>query len=213
MIKVLIADNHQLIREGLKMIMREDSEIRIVGEAHNGEETLDKIQNRDCDILLMHLNMPGTNGIELIMEVKKLKPNVQILVLSMQPEDKFALRTLRAGASGYLCKDKALENLLIAIRRLHTRGRYLSEAMIDKLAYEIIPTTAVLPHRQLSSRELQTMFMLASGKKVKEIADELTLSISTVFTYRVRIFEKLNIKNIVELTHYAISNDLIEVKS
>lgn len=213
MIKVLIADNHQLIREGLKMILKEDSEIRIVGEAKNGDETLEKIQNRDCNIVLMHLNMPGTNGIELITEIKKIKPSVQILVLSMQPEDKFALRTLRAGASGYLCKDNALENLLIAIRRIYIHGRYLSEAMIDKLASEIMPSAPILPHRQLSSRELQTMFMLASGKKVKDIAEELALSISTVFTYRVRIFEKLNIKNIVELTHYAINNELVEVKN
>lgn len=213
MIKVLIADNHQLIREGLKMILREDSEIRIVGEAQNGDETIEKVQNRDCDIVLMHLNMPGTNGIDLITELKKLKPSVQILVLSMQPEDKFALRTLRAGASGYLCKDKALENLLVAVRRIYVHGRYLSEAMIDKLASEIMPTVSVMPHRQLSTRELQTMYMLASGKKVKDIAEELALSISTVFTYRVRIFEKLNIKNIVELTHYAINNELVEVKN
>lgn len=213
MIKVLIADNHQLIREGLKMILKEDSEIRIVGEAQSGEEIINKIQNRDCDIVLMHLNMPGTNGIELITEIKKIKPSIQILVLSMQPEDRNALRTLRAGASGYLCKDKALENLLIAIRRIHVHGRYLSEEMIDKLACEIMPAITIMPHRQLSTRELQTMFMLASGKKVKEIAEELALSISTVFTYRVRIFEKLNIKNIVELTHYAIVNELIEAKS
>lgn len=211
MIKIFIADNHHLIREGLKMILREDSQMIVVGEAVNGEETLEKLQNRNCDIVLMHLNMPGCNGIELITDIKKLKPEIKILVLSMQPEDKFALRTLRAGASGYLCKDKALENLVIAVNSIYTRGRYLSEAMKDKLAYEIMPEVAVLPHRQLSKRELQTMFMLASGKKVKEIAAELTLSISTVFTYRVRIFEKLNVKNTVELTHYAISNELVEV--
>lgn len=213
MIKVLIADNHQLIRDGLIMIMREDTEIRIVGEAKNRDEIIEKVQNRDCDILIMHLNMPGTNGIELITDIKKLKPSVQILVLSMQPEDKFALRTLRAGASGYLCKDNALEHLLVAIKRIYEHGRYLSEAMIDKLALEIIPVNAVLPHRQLSNRELQTLFMLASGKKVKEIADEMALSISTVFTYRVRIFEKLNIKNIVELIHYAVTNKLVDVSN
>jgi len=212
MIKVLIADNHQLIREGLKMILNGDSEIRVVGEAQNGDETLQKIQTRDCDIVLMHLNMPGTNGIELITDIKKLKPSVQILVMSMQPEDKYALRTLRAGASGYLCKDKALEHLLVAVRRIYVHGRYLSEAMIDKLASEIMPVTPIISYRQLSTRELQTMFMLASGKKVKEIAEELALSISTVFTYRVRIFEKLNIKSIVELTQYAINNELVDIK-
>ena len=213
MIKVLIADNHQLIREGLKMILKEDSEIRVVGEAQNGDETLDKVLNKECDILLMHLNMPGTNGIELIADIKRRRPNVHILVLSMQPEDKFALRTLRAGASGYLCKDKALENLLIAVRRIHAHGRYLSEAMIDKLASEVMPSSSSTRHRELSTRELQTMKMLASGKKVKDIAEELTLSISTIFTYRVRIFEKLNIKTIVELTHYAINNDMVEANN
>ena len=211
MIKIFLAENHLLIREGLKMIMREDPEIIIVGEAVTGEETLDKLQSRNCDIVLMHLHMPGYNGIELIAEIKKIRPEIKILVLSVQPEDKFALRTLRAGASGYLCKDKALECLVPAINSIYTRGRYLSEGMKDKLAYEIMPEASVLPHRQLSKRELQTMFMLASGKKVKEIASELTLSISTVFTYRVRIFEKLNVKNTVELTHYAISNELVDV--
>jgi len=213
MIKVLIADNHQLIREGLKMILKEDSEIRVVGEAQNGDETLDKVLNKECDILLMHLNMPGTNGIELIADIKRRRPNVHILVLSMQPEDKFALRTLRAGASGYLCKDKALENLLTAVRRIHAHGRYLSEAMIDKLASEVMPSSSSTRHRELSTRELQTMKMLASGKKVKDIAEESTLSISTIFTYRVRIFEKLNIKTIVELTHYAINNDMVEANN
>ena len=156
------------------------------------------------------MNMPGKSGIELLTDLKNMKPQLHILVLSIHPEDKFALRTLKAGASGYLCKDTALEELVVAIRKIYSKGRYLSTNLAEQLAFDIMPVTASLPHEQLSNRELEIMFMLVSGKKVKDIAIELGLSISTIFTYRVRIFEKLKIKNNVELTHYAMINKLIE---
>lgn len=210
MIKIFIVDDHEIIREGLKKILKEESDLVVVGEAQNGAEALEKIQTTACDIMLLDMNMPGRNGLDLLGDIKKLKPQMHILVLSIHPEDKFALRTLKAGASGYLCKDTALEELVVAIRKINTRGRYLSTTLAEQLAFDLVPDKEQLPHELLSNREQEIMLMLASGKKVKDIAAELQLSISTVFTYRVRIFEKLNLKNNVELTHYVIFNKLAE---
>ncbi len=210
MIKVFIVDDHEIIREGLKKILKEESDLQVVGEAQNGTELLEKIPHIECDIVLLDMNMPGRNGLDLLGDLKSLKPNIHILVLSIHPEDKFALRTLKSGASGYLCKDTALEELVIAIRKVHTKGRYLSTTLAEQLAFDIMPEKDQLLHETLSNREQEIMIMLASGKKVKDIAAELELSISTVFTYRVRIFEKLSIKNNVELTHYAILNKLVD---
>ncbi len=210
MIKVFIVDDHEIIREGLKKILKEESDFVVVAEAQDGVEALEKIQHTDCDIMLLDMNMPGRSGIDLLSDLKIVKPQLHILVLSIHPKDKFALRTLKAGASGYLCKDTALDELVIAIRKIHSKGRYLSTTLAEQLAFDVVPDKDQLPHESLSNRELEIMFLLAEGKKVKTIAKELTLSVSTVFTYRVRIFEKLKLKNDVELTHYAINNKLIE---
>ncbi|MFM2293304.1 MAG: hypothetical protein RIS29_3117 [Bacteroidota bacterium] len=210
MIKVFIVDDHEIIREGLKKILKEESDLVVVGEAQNGDEVLQNIKNIDCDIMLLDMNMPGRSGLDLLGDIKNLKPEMHILVLSIHPEDKFALRTLKSGASGYLCKDTALEELVVAIRKVHTKGRYLSTTLAEQLAFDFMPEKDQAPHEMLSGREQEIMVMLASGKKVKEIAADLQLSISTVFTYRVRIFEKLKIKSNVELTHYAINNKLVE---
>lgn len=210
MIKIFIVDDHEIIREGLKKILREESDLIVVGEAQSGDEVLRNIKNIDCDIMLLDMNMPGRSGLDLLGDVKSLKPDTHILVLSIHPEDKFALRTLKSGASGYLCKDTALEELVVAIRKVYTKGRYLSATLAEQLAFDFMPDKDQAPHEQLSNREQEIMIMLASGRKVKEIAADLKLSISTVFTYRVRIFEKLKIKSNVELTHYAITNKLVE---
>ena len=210
MIKVFIVDDHEIILEGLKKILKEESDFVVVAEAQDGIEALEKIQHTDCDIMLLDMNMPGRSGIDLLSDLKIVKPQLHILVLSIHPEDKFALRTLKAGASGYLCKDTALDELVIAIRKIHSKGRYLSTTLAEQLAFDVVPDKDQLPHESLSNRELEIMFLLAEGKKVKAIAKELTLSVSTVFTYRVRIFEKLKLKNDVELTHYTINNKLIE---
>jgi len=210
MIKVFIVDDHEIIRQGLKMILKEAPDLMVVGEAQDGTEAMRKIKNTEIDIVLLDMNMPGRSGIELIGDIKSLKPKIHILVLSIHPEDKFALRTLKAGASGYLCKDTALEELVIAIRKIHTKGRYISTTLAEQLAFDIIPEVETPLHNQLSTRENEILVKIASGMKVKDIANELGLSISTVFTYRLRIFDKLNIKNNVELTHYAIENKLVE---
>ena len=209
MVRIFIVDDHEIIREGLKKILKEESDMLVVGEAQDGDDALRKIRNVNCDIILLDMNMPGRSGIDLISDLKGIKPHVHILVLSIHPEDKFALRTLKAGASGYLCKDTALDELVIAIRKISTKGRYISANLAEQLAFDIIPDDTNLPHESLSAREYEIMQKLAAGKKVKDIATELELSISTVFTYRSRIFEKLLVKSNVELTHYAISNKLI----
>lgn len=209
MIKVFIVDDHEIIREGLKMILKEASDLVVVGEAQDGVEALKKIRTTDCDVIVLDMNMPGRSGIELLADIKELRPKVHILVLSIHPEDKFALRTLKAGASGYLCKDTALEELVVAIRKIHTKGRYISTTLAEQLAFEVIPVNDEQLHDQLSGREREIMVKIASGMKVKDIANELGLSISTVFTYRLRIFEKLNVKSNVELTHYAIEYKLV----
>jgi len=209
MIKVFIVDDHEIIREGLKMILKEASDLVVVGEAQDGVDALKKIRTVECDVIVLDMNMPGRSGIELLADIKELKPKVHILVLSIHPEDKFALRTLKAGASGYLCKDTALEELVVAIRKVHTKGRYISTTLAEQLAFDVIPENDSQLHDQLSGREREIMVKIASGMKVKDIASELGLSISTVFTYRLRIFEKLNVKSNVELTHYAIEYKLV----
>jgi len=210
MINVFIVDDHEIIREGLKKILREESDLNVVGEAESGDEVLKNLKNIDCDIMLLDMNMPGRSGLDLITDIKGLKPKMHILVLSIHPEDKFALRTLKAGASGYLCKDTALDELVVALRKVYTKGRYLSTNLAEQLAFDFMPDKDQPLHETLSTREMEIMLMLTSGKKVKDIATELDLSISTVFTYRVRIFEKLKIKSNVELTHYAINNKLVD---
>jgi len=213
MIRIIIADKHQIIREGLKMILKAEPDLLVTDEAQTETQVREKIHNSTSDILLLDMDMAGRNGIELINEIKRINPKIPILALSIHPEDKQALRILKSGASGYLCKDSASNELVLAIRKIHTHGRYLSESLSEQLAFSIIPEKKLKPHEQLSNRELETMYMLVSGKRVKDIASELALSISTIFTYRCRIFEKLDINNNVELMHYAINNNLIEVNN
>lgn len=213
MIKVIIADKQQIIREGLKMILKAESSLIVIAEAQTDAQVREKIQDTPCDLLLLDMDMAGRNGIAFINELKRLQPKLPILALSIHPEDKHALRILKAGASGYLCKDSAYSELVPAIKKIHTHGRYLSEALSEQLAFNFIPESKSKPHEQLSNREKETMYMLVAGKKVKDIASEMALSISTVFTYRCRIFEKLEINTNVELMHYAINNNLIELNN
>jgi DNA-binding NarL/FixJ family response regulator len=208
MIRVFIVDDHEIIRQGLKMILKEAPDLTVVGEAADGNEALKKLRTAECDVLVLDMNMPGKSGIELLTEIKALRPKLHILVLTIHPEDKFALKTLKAGASGYLCKDTALEELEVAIRKIYNKGRYISNTLAEQLAFEVVPDNRAL-HEQLSRRENEILVKIARCMKVKDIAAELNLSISTVFTYRLRIFEKLNVKSNVELTHYAIEHKLI----
>ena len=208
MIKVFIVDDHEILREGLKKILSEETDIVVVGESENGTELLKKINQIDCDVMLLDLNIPGRNGIELIEEINKKKPQLHILVLSVNPESKSALPSLNAGASGYLSKDAALNDLVSAIRKVSSKGRYLSASLAEQLAFDLLKSD---PHenKDLSSLETNIAKMIANGKSAKLVADELGLSASTVFTYRRKIFSKLKIKNNVELANYVIEHDFL----
>ncbi len=210
MIKIFIVDDHELVREGLKKIFREEDDFQVIDEASSGNEAVEKIKNFDCDVMLLDLSMPGKSGLELISELITIKPNLPILILSIHPEDQFAVRCLKAGASGFVSKDVAMEDLVLAIRKVHQKGRYISNRLAEHLAFNIKRDEETPPHEKLSNREHQIMCMLASGKKVKDIANELSLSISSIFTFRTRIFEKLDVKSNVDLTHYAINHKLID---
>lgn len=209
MIKVFIVDDHEIIREGLKMIIREAPDLKFAGEAQDATEGLKRIKTTDCDVVILDLNMPDKNGLDVIADIKNAKPKAHILMLSIQPEEKFAIRSLKAGASGYLSKDAALEELVNAIRKVHTRGRYISARLAEQIAFEVVPEDSLALYDTLSSREREIMLKIAKGCKVKEIAEELELSESTVFTYRMRILEKLSMKSNVELARYAIENNLV----
>jgi len=193
--------------------LKGQSDLEVVAEAQNASELLQKIPNYDCDILLLDLDIPGKSESELINEVKMVNPKIPILAMSIHSEDRHTLKILKAGASGYICKDSAFEDLVTAIWKVITHGRYLSEKLTDLLALEFLGVKQPKPHDQLSNRELETMYMLVSGKRVKEIAEKLSLSESTIFTYRERIFDKLEIKTNVQLMRYPINNDLIEINN
>lgn len=208
MIRIFIVDDHEIIRIGLKKIMFDESDMIVVGEEQNGTELLKRINEIDCDVMLLDLNIPGRNGTELIEELKKKKPFMQILVLSVNPESRSALPSLNAGASGYVSKDAALAEMVTAIRRIHAKGRYLSPTLAEQLAFDLLQTES-LSKSKLTSLESNIAQMIASGKAVKVIADELGLSVSTVFTYRRKVFEKLKLKNNVELAHYVLENKIV----
>ena len=210
MIKVFIADDHAIFREGLKNIIKEASDIIITGEARDVAEVLAKIGKIDFDILILDLNMPGRGGLDLIRELRSQIAGIRILVLSYLPEDKFALRSIKAGANGYVSKESAVEELITAIRRIFTRGKYLSPAMAEQLAFENLSPSGQLPHTILSNREFEILCMIASNNSIRKISVDLSLCVSTVNTYRARILKKMDMKTDVELTHYAIEQKLVD---
>ena len=210
MIRILIADDHTLIREGFKKILREERDLAIVKEAKTGNEALLYAAKEKLDIVLLDIGLPDISGIDVLKEIKKRHPKLAVLMLSMYPEDRFAIRALRAGASGYITKESASEELVLAIRKIIAGGRYVSPALAEKLANEIQTPSSKAPHETLSDREHEILCMLASGKTVSQIAEQLHLSVKTISTYRTRILEKMNMKTNAELTHYAISNKLVD---
>ncbi len=210
MIKILIADDHRIVREGLKQILAETQDMVVSAEASNVQEVLNKVASDDYDVLLLDISMPGRSGLDILKQLKSERPRLSVLVLSMYSEEQYALRALRAGASGYMTKESAPDELIEAIRKVSTGRKYISPAVAEKLAVSIESSDERPPQETLSDREFQVMCMIASGKTVKAIADELALSIKTVSTYRARILEKMRMKNNAELTHYAIQNKLVE---
>lgn len=208
-LKVFIADDHLLIREGLKKILSGEKEFKVVGEAGDPDEIIDFINDNDVDILILDLNMPGRSGLDVLKHLKRIKPDLKVLILSMYPEDQFGERTIKAGASGYITKESASEELLNALKKIAKGGNYISPAFAEKLLFKKKHMQGNKPYELLSDRELQIMILLAKGKTQVEISIELALSSSTINTYRSRILEKLNLKSNAEIIRYAIQNKLV----
>ena len=210
MLRVLIADDHPIVRQGLKQIIAETPDMIVVEEASNGLEVLSKVGASNCDVVLLDISMPGRNGVDILRQLKNERPQLHVLILSIHPEEQYAVRALRSGASGYLTKESAPDELIIAIRKVSMGGKYVSSSLAERLAYELASIDDQLPHNTLSNREYQIMLLIASGKTITEIAEELSLSIKTISTYRSRILEKMKMKNNAELTYYAIKNHLVD---
>ena len=208
MIRILIADDHPVVRRGLKQIVAEIPGMADADEAADGWEALSKVRAGDYDVVLLDITMPGKDGIDVLTQLKYEKPRLPILVLSMHPEEQFAVRALRAGASGYLTKESAPDELVTAIQKVLSGGKYVSPSLAEELA-SVIQQSEKLPHKSLSNREYQVMCLFASGKTATEIAKGLSLSVKTISTYRSRILEKMGMKNNAELIHYAVKNHLI----
>lgn len=206
--KVLIVDDHAIVRAGLKQILAEHPEPITVLEAGDGVEAMRLLRSGDCDVLLLDIALPGKNGIELLGQIKAEWKRLPVLVLSMYPEDQYAVRALRAGASGYMTKESAPDELLDAINKVSAGGRYISPKVAEVLAFELDSFGEKPPHTQLSNREYDVLCRIASGKTVSEIAEEMALSVKTVSTYRTRILEKMKMKHNAELTHYAVKHGL-----
>ncbi|MCI0448882.1 MAG: response regulator transcription factor [Chlorobi bacterium] len=210
MIKILIADDHSVVIRGIKQILSEEKDMEVLGEASNSDEVMKLLFEHDWDLLILDITMPGKSGLDALIEIKQRKPDLKVLILSMHPDEEIAIRALKTGASGYLNKESVPEELIRAIRKVCSGGRYLSESIAESIAYSSIDKDVYRSaHEVLSEREFQVMCLIASGNSLTQIANELLLSIKTVSTYRARIFEKLNLRSNVELSHYAIKHKII----
>jgi two-component system invasion response regulator UvrY len=210
MLKILIVDDHTIVRKGLIQILADSPYTIMVDEASDGEEALAKACAGDHDLVLLDISMPGKGGLDVLKELKVCKPGLPVLILSMHPEEQYAVRALRSGASGYLTKGTAADELLNAIRKVLSGGRYVSSSLAEKLAGSLEEKTERPPHETLSNREYKVMLMIGSGKTATEIAAEMSLSVKTISTFRTRIMRKMQMKNNAELTYYAIHNKLAD---
>lgn len=210
MIKVVLVDDHQLVRTGVKLILEGTGNVRIVGEAESGEAAITVVEETRPDVVLMDISMPGMGGLEATRKLLAAHPGLKVVVLSVHVEEPFPSRFMKVGASGYLTKDCAVEEMLAAITTVHEGGRYIGAEVARKMAMHHIPGGASSPFERLSDRELQVMMMVIRGAKVTEISEKLFISTKTVNTYRYRVFEKLGVKNDVELTHLAMRHGIIE---
>lgn len=210
MIKVLIGDDHSIVRQGLRQILADGKGRYECGEAVNGQMVLDMIDKEHWDVVILDISMPGLSGLDILKEIKKNKPRLPVLILTMHSEDQFALRSIKAGASGYLTKDSAPEELIKAINKVMDGGKYVNQQLAEILAADIERNIEGPLHSTLSDREYQVMRLIASGRTAKQIADELALSVKTISTYRARLLEKMKMKTNAELTYYAIQNKLVE---
>ncbi|HZR18931.1 MAG TPA: response regulator transcription factor [Verrucomicrobiae bacterium] len=208
--RVLLADDHTVVRSGLKQILAEEFKRAVFGEARNAQETLDLVGKERWDVVILDITMPGRSGLEVMRVIRKLRPGLPVLVLSIHPENQFAVRVLKLGAAGYMTKESAAEELVRAVKKVLSGGRYVSAALAETLAVNLA-TDSAPPQELLSDREFQVLRLIASGKIISEIARELMLSVKTISTYRSRILEKMGLRNNAELMHYAMQHHLVDV--
>jgi DNA-binding NarL/FixJ family response regulator len=208
--RVLIADDHAVFRRGLRDTLAEVFSRVTFGEARTAQETLDQVRRQDWDVVILDISMPGKSGLDILDELKRMRPKLPILLLSMHPEQQFARRALKAGAAGYLTKESVPEELKTAIKKIAAGGRYVSAALAEKLAVDLWEGADLPLHELLSDREFQVLRMIASGKSVKEISEDLSLSVKTVSTYRARILEKTGMKTNADLIRYALQTQLVD---
>ncbi len=210
MIKILIADDHAVVRKGLKQIISEASDMVVTDEASTGQEALRKIWKNDFDVVILDISMPDMNGLDILKQIKNAKSDLPVLIFSVHSEERYALRFMRSGASGYLTKEKAPEELIEAIRKINLGKKYVASSLGEKLAFAIDADKMESPHEALSDREYQVMVMIAEGRTTKEISEELFLSAKTISTYRSRVLKKMNMKNNAEIIYYSIKKGLID---
>jgi two-component system, NarL family, invasion response regulator UvrY len=209
LIKILIADDHSIVREGLKQILAETPDLVVAGEASTAHEVMQMLQENLWDMIVLDISLPDISGMEVLRQIKEQNPNLPVLILSMHAEEQYAVRALRAGASGYLTKESASDQLIHAIKKVAQGGKYVSPSLAEKLAFELGTSNQKPMHESLSNREFQVLCMIASGKTITEISQELYLSVKTVSTHRTRILQKMGMKNNAELIRYAINNNLV----
>lgn len=210
MISVLVTDDHTIFRRGLSEILDQTPDISVEGEAQNGAEALEILRNRRFDVIVLDIQMPGRGGIEILKDIRRLNPEVGVLMLSMHPVDQFAVRAIKAGALGYLTKERTPYELIDAIRTVAAGRRYIDDTLAQELAEEVGEGGGDRPHDRLSDRELRVMLLLARGSTVREIAENLCLSVNTISTYRARILSKMKLRNSAELAYYAVKEGLLE---
>jgi two-component system, NarL family, invasion response regulator UvrY len=207
---ILIADDHPIVREGLKQYVKSLNEVSLIDEVVNGNEAWAKIKDGSYDLVILDVSMPGMSGLDVLLKIKESSLKTHVLILSIHPLEQYAIRALKLGASGYLCKSSVYEELTTAIKTIIAGGKYISRALAETIVFDKKDSLNIAPHERLSEREFQIMCMLAKGKSVKEIAAELCISDKTVSTHRMRLLEKMGMKKNAELINYAIRNELIE---
>jgi len=207
---VLIADDHSIVREGLKQCIKTLDEVKLIDEAVDGNEAWLKVKGGNYDLVILDVSMPGLSGLDVLQKIKEKNLKASVLILSVHPQEQYAIHAFKLGASGYISKDRAFEELTFAIKKIASGGRYIGSTFAEKLAFNGFDSSEKLPHEKLSEREFQVMVMLAKGKSVTEISKDIFVSDKTVSTYRARILEKMRMRKNAELTMYAIKNNLIE---
>ena len=208
MINIIIVDDHAVVRSGIKHILLERPDIKVVAEARNGSEAMKHLRENSADIVLLDISMPDKSGIEVLKNIRSQHPDVSVLILTMHPEEQYAIRALKGGAAGYITKDSAPSELISAVLKISSGKRYISASLAEKLAGMLDISTERAPHEMLSDRELEVLLLIASGRSMTEIADSLNLSIKTVSTYKSRILLKMNLKSTADIIRYAIKNNL-----